>query len=85
LEAQALGRPLITSNFGAMAEAAGSGAILVDPFDVRSIREAVRAVMNSADIRGRIIEQGLSNVDRFRPEAVANTYIKIYEDVSKRR
>jgi len=41
LEAQAMGRPVITSNFGAMREAAGDGALLVDPYSVESIRDAV--------------------------------------------
>lgn len=42
LEAMMCGTPVLTSNFGAMREVAGpDAALLVDPFDVREIRQGI--------------------------------------------
>ena len=45
LEAQASGRPVITSAAASMPEVAGEGALIVDPLMVAEIREAVRTLM----------------------------------------
>lgn len=54
LEALALGRPLVTSGVGAMAEIAGNAARLVDPMDVASIAAGLEdAIFNDA-LRSRL-------------------------------
>lgn len=78
LEAQATGRPVITSNISAMPEAAGDGALLVDPYSVEAIRAAVLRVKNEPGLREELIAKGLRNVERFRPGAVAKRYGETY-------
>lgn len=85
LEAQATGRPVITSNFGAMKEAASEGALLADPYSVEAIREAVLRVKNEPGLREELIAKGLRNVERFRAEAVAERYAEIYRRTARRR
>jgi glycosyltransferase involved in cell wall biosynthesis len=82
LEAQAMGRPVITSNFGAMREAAGEGALLVDPYSVESIREAVLRVKNEPGLRAELVRKGRENAERFRPEAIATKYAEIYRNLA---
>ena len=41
VEANAIGRVVVTSNVLSMPEVAGNAAHLVDPFDVNSIREGI--------------------------------------------
>jgi len=82
LEAQAMGRPVITSNFGAMKEAAGEGALLVDPYSVEAIREAILRVKNEPGLREELVRKGRENVERFRPEAVARQYAEIYRSLA---
>ncbi len=83
LEAQATGRPVITSNFGAMAEAAGEGALLVDPRSVESIRSAVTALLGDSALRADLIMRGSKNVEMFRSGAVARRYAEIYARVAR--
>jgi glycosyltransferase involved in cell wall biosynthesis len=83
LEAQAMGRPVITSNFGAMKEAAGDGALLVDPYSVEAIRAAILRVKNEPGLREELIAKGLRNAERFRAEAVAMKYAQIYRNLAK--
>jgi glycosyltransferase involved in cell wall biosynthesis len=82
LEAQAMGRPVITSNFGAMREAAGDGALLVDPYSVEEIRAAILRVKNEPGLREELVRKGRENAERFRAEVVAARYAELYRQVA---
>ena len=82
IEAQATGRPVITSDLPSMAEVAGGSACLADPFDVQSIRAGVIKIINDSRYRGNLIELGLENVKRFRAEAIAAQYADIYRELA---
>ena len=73
-----MGRPVITSNFGAMKEAAGEGALLVDPYSVDEIRAAILRLKNTPGLREELVRKGLENAERFRGAAVAERYAEIY-------
>ena len=81
LEANAVGRPVITSNRTSMPEVAGDGALLVDPFSVKDIREALLELKNDKKLRQQLIEKGLENVKRFTPEKIASQYLDLYKEV----
>jgi glycosyltransferase involved in cell wall biosynthesis len=82
LEAQAMGRPVITSNFGAMKEAAGDGALFVDPYSVEAIREAVLRIKREPALREDLIAKGLRNAAKFSADAVALKYAQIYKSLA---
>ena len=82
IEAQAIGRSVITSNIGAMKEIAGEGACLVDPYNVNSIREGVELVLKDADYRNNLVLGGLENIKRFQLDVIANQYLKIYKEIA---
>jgi glycosyltransferase involved in cell wall biosynthesis len=82
LEAQAMGRPVITSNFGAMKEAAGDGALLVDPYLVEEIRAAILRIKREPALREDLIAKGLRNAAKFSANAVANSYAQIYKQLA---
>lgn len=81
IEAQAIGRPVITSNIGAMKEVAGNSACLVNPFDVNSITKGILEVCNNQAYRHQLIKDGLENVKRFQPAAIAKQYVELYKEV----
>lgn len=82
IEANAVGRPVVTSNVSAMPEVAGDAACFVDPFDVASIRCGVERVVWDRDFRDSLIRSGLENVKRFSPERIAESYATLYKEVS---
>jgi glycosyltransferase involved in cell wall biosynthesis len=84
LEANAIGRPVVTSNILSMPEVAGDAACLVDPFDPRSIRAGILRVINESDYRAALIANGLENVRRFSAENVARQYAEIYRELASR-
>ena len=47
VEAQIVGRPVVTSNCASMPEVAGDGAALVDPYSVDSIRAGFRQIIDN--------------------------------------
>lgn len=81
LEAQATGRPVVTSNILSMPEVAGDSACLVDPFDVSSIRGGILKVINDSAYREGLIQRGFKNVERFRTKRIAQQYLDIYREI----
>ncbi len=83
IEAQASGRPVITSCVASMPEVAGKGALLVDPHNPQAIRDAFLRLVQDADLRNRLIAEGLENVKRFAPERVAGAYLSLYRELAR--
>jgi glycosyltransferase involved in cell wall biosynthesis len=82
IEANAVGRPVVTSNILAMPEVAGDAACLVDPFRVESIRDGILKVWHNANYRLSLNAAGLENVKRFSPTAIAAQYATLYEELA---
>ncbi len=85
LEAQTVGRPVVTSNLSSMPEVAGTAACLVDPLSVASIREGVQRVIQDAPYREGLIAAGFENVKRFQAETVARAYGEVYEGMKNEK
>lgn len=81
IEAQAVGRPVITSNISPMSDISGSGAYLVDPYSIGDIREAIEKLISSQQMIDKLVAAGKDNVKRFDPKFVANEYLKLYQHV----
>ncbi|MDO9557470.1 MAG: glycosyltransferase family 1 protein [Coriobacteriia bacterium] len=81
IEAQAVGRPVITSAISPMLEVAGPGACVVDPFNVEEIRSSVLRLIHDKAYRERVIEQGTVNVCRFSAETIAGRYLDLYTEI----
>lgn len=78
VEAQAVGRPVVTSNIHSMPEVAGGGACLVDPLDTASIRAGVLRVLSDAAYREDLVARGFENVRDFRSDRMAERYAAVY-------
>ena len=84
IEAQAMQKPVITSNISPMKEVAGDGAILVEPDNELSIRQGILLIMADEKLRNKLICLGLKNIVRFEPTAIALQYEKIYQKIIDR-
>lgn len=83
LEAQATGRPVVTSNIMSMTEVAGNGACLVNPYDVASISEGIFKIINDSYYRYELVHYGFENVKKFHPEKIAAQYVELYKQMIK--
>lgn len=83
IEAQATGRPVVTSNIEPMLSVAGEGAVFVDPQSVESIRDGFVSIMHQKNLQRRLVEKGLKNANRYKASFVANQYIQLYKEVEQ--
>jgi len=81
LEAQATGRPVVTSDLSPMRDVAGGGACLVDPFDPGSIRRGILRVIEQPGYRESLLHQGRANAVRYQPHDIAAQYAEIYREL----
>jgi len=83
LEANAVGRPVITGNVYSMPEVAGDAACIVDPFNVSAIKEGIVRIIEDLDYRTMLIENGENNLKRFKPKDIAKCYRDTYIEMLK--
>lgn len=84
IEAQAVGRPVVTSNILSMPEVAGGAARMVDPFDVAGIRAGVQRIIDDPGYRDGLVARGFENARRFSAAHVAEQYAALYREVAAR-
>ena len=66
LESMVCGTPVMTSNFGAMREIGGAeAALLVNPFDVREMRQAIESLSRDDALCRRLSAAGLLRAELF--------------------
>ncbi len=82
IEAQAVGRPVVTSNVSSLPEVAGHAACFVDPFDVESIRHGVLSVIRDPGFRQSLVAAGFRNIQRFSSEKIASQYLALYQELA---
>ena len=82
IEANAVGRPVLTSNISPMSDVAADAACLVYPRDVADIRNGIRKIITDAGYRDRLVSNGRRNATRFRADAVTNEYLDIYRRIT---
>ena len=83
LEAQTIGRPVITSNLEPMISIAGEGAFFVNPKKPKEISEAIKTIIKNEKLRLSKIKKGFINVKRFKNSIILNEHLKVYKEVSE--
>lgn len=65
VQAQSMGTPVVTSNFGPMNEVAGNDEICVDPQKPEEIAKRTQQLISDEDFSRKVVEKGKENVKRF--------------------
>lgn len=81
LEAMQLGTPVITSNTSCLPEVAGDAAMLVNPYKIEEIRDAIRTLDADADLRAELVSRGRKRAEFFSPERHAGRVKAVYDRV----
>lgn len=85
LEAQATGRPILTSQLEPMASVSGGAACLVDPTNSESIRSGLLRLIGDKSFRDNLVVRGFENVNRFQLKNVASQYCALYIELLKKK
>lgn len=78
LEAQTIGRPIITSRVASIPEVAGQGACFTNPHSIKSIENGVLKVLKDKMFREEIIRKGLKNINHFHVRVISAQYNELY-------
>ena len=81
LEAMSCGTPTITGNRTCLPEVVGDGALLVDPFDERSIGEGIVKLIGDDNLQGQLREKGISRAASYDWKQTARQTLAVYEKV----
>jgi glycosyltransferase involved in cell wall biosynthesis len=81
LEAMACGTPVVTSNTSSLIEVGGDAALLVEPTRVDAIEDAMRRILEDADLRQQLVQRGFQQARRFTWDKAASQLKEIYERI----
>jgi glycosyltransferase involved in cell wall biosynthesis len=78
IEANAVGRVVVTSNILSMPEVANGSACLVNPFNIQSIRDGILKVIDDDGYREKLIIDGRINATKYSAKKIAYQYKNLY-------
>lgn len=79
LEAMKCGAPVITGNRTSLPEVIGNAGLMVDPFDTAALAEAIRRMIDDAELRRTSRERGFKRARTFDWRETARLTLKAYE------
>ena len=85
LEAMASGVPVIASSSTSLPEVVGDAGILVNPYDVDHLKEAMMELLEDEKKRGEMVKKGIARASLFSWEKCAQETLSVYEEVLSKR
>jgi glycosyltransferase involved in cell wall biosynthesis len=80
LEAMSCGCPVIASTAFALSEVVGDAGILVDPYNINDLAEAMKLVLNNEELKNRLIQKGIKRAKLFNWERAAQESLKVLKN-----
>ncbi|MBI2596958.1 glycosyltransferase family 4 protein [Candidatus Daviesbacteria bacterium] len=80
LEAMACGVPVIVSNVSSLPEVVGKAGLLIDPYSVSQIEQAIRTVVTDKKLQSKYSKAALEQVKKFSWEKTAKAVLKVFEN-----
>lgn len=83
IEAQAIGRPVITTNKEPMRSVAADAALYVnDPKSPDELRAAIIKLINDDEYREDLVKKGLENCKKYHLDSLADQYINVFKQLN---
>jgi glycosyltransferase involved in cell wall biosynthesis len=83
LEAARHGTPVVTSRSSSPPEVAGDAALLVDPFSVDEIEEAISRLIHDQELRACLVQRGYERLREFDWRDTATKVLEVLEEVGR--
>jgi glycosyltransferase involved in cell wall biosynthesis len=78
VEAMSCGCPIVCSNVTSLPEVVGDAALLVNPYDVEELADAIQRVLHDEDLRAGLVAKGLARARHFSWERAARQTAQVY-------
>ena len=85
LEAMACGVPVLTTHAASLPEVVGDCAVVVDPYDAKSMADGLERLYQDADLRERLRREGPQRAKQFSWEQSAHALYQVYEEAMQKR
>ncbi|MFU0824907.1 glycosyltransferase family 4 protein [Clostridium sp.] len=83
IEAMACGVPIVASNLTSIPEVVGDAGILINPYDVDELYDAMYKVLEDRNLRNDLIDKSLKRSSEFSWLKTAETTLKAYNSIIK--
>lgn len=83
LEAMACGCPVVVSNTSSLPEVCGDAAYYVDPYEIESIVEGIRAVVSDSELKRNLCHKGIERAKMFTWEKTVREILHVIDQISK--
>jgi glycosyltransferase involved in cell wall biosynthesis len=81
LEAMACGVPVVTSTISSLPEVAGDAALMIDPYNVEELTEALRRLIIDDSLQNHLIQRGYQQAAAFTWERAAAQLLQVYQQL----
>lgn len=81
VEALASGVPVVAATGSCLEEAGGPSSLYTDPDDAEMMASMLDSILSDSSLREKMIADGRTYIERFSPEAVAQSLICVYDKV----
>lgn len=81
LEAMACGTPVITSNTSSLLEVANDAALLVNPYNVDEIADAITRLVEDESLRAELQAKGYQRIQQYTWELSAQKMLYVYQQL----
>ncbi len=81
LEAMACGTPVVCSDAASLPEVVGDAAVMVNPYQVGSLADAMYRVLTDEQLREELRQRGLARARQFTWDSTARQIIAVYREV----
>jgi glycosyltransferase involved in cell wall biosynthesis len=81
IEAMSCRCPIVCSDVTSLPELAGDAAVLVHPYDVEGLADAMWRVLSDRDLRADLVAKGLARARHFSWEKAARQTLQVYRRV----
>jgi glycosyltransferase involved in cell wall biosynthesis len=84
LEAMACGCPVITSNVSSLPEVVGDAALLVDPYNVEALAQAMLTVLEDDELKKEMSKKGIAQAQKFSWDKAGAEFLALCTDVANK-
>jgi len=82
LEAMACGTPVITSHVSSLPEVVGEAGLLVDPYNINELSEAIYQVLTDENLRNNLKLKGVQRAKKFSWQKAAEETLKVFKSLT---